>query len=817
METLLAKAIGDNAQRSSLFKHLQLTYLAAKNLCDETLHTQLQALNLDLRQYGTRFRKLLLLAAATHDLGKANSLFQAALSEQSGFQSLRHEWVSYLLLRYTEFGALVKQAFPAETREEDFNLLVWVVACHHRKNEGEIVADEGESDMELLLDKPSFGVYFHWLEKETELFGESIFSNFDPGALSQTQLTPLNTTLGELLSRTGKVIRCEMSKLYRDDQSLFEDSCRKEISRFFAALRSSLIAADVAASAANDPQKGLDGNVDQQLTEWFRNRLGQKAPYEDIVKIVSVKENEIQEKTSPISVERAAFQKAASESDSRVTLCIAGCGSGKTLAAWKWAAENCPREGARVFFCYPTTGTATSGFVDYLLDPENKTKLGSLFHSRTLVDEEFIRKEFELQRSDLKNRLQTDAVMSSLKIWGAPIACCTVDVVLRFIVNEYAGILAWPALSQSIFIFDEVHSYDAKLFHWLLEFLKIVKGAKILLLSASLSEGRRELLRKAVEKKNGAERLNVVYGPKIWEEVKRYQRFVDPSEESDPIELALARFHQGEKILWVCNTVGRARKTIEELRRREPEVNSMTYHSRFRYVDRLERQKECVETFQKTEPAICVTTQVAEMSLDLSADFLISDLAPIPSLIQRLGRLNRRAVADSPRPFFIVTPLDEKGDLFLAPYTGEEFQNWEEHSLQWLDLLGTNPVSQADLAQLWNKTEPEANSAQKAPWLAASPWDAQEKHCLREASSTIQALLTQDVLPVKKGGRKKFTELAIPMARPKFEFHKDYWDKYGCFILREGRDITYDSLLGAEWMDPDSSSACTSTIANTIF
>lgn len=38
---------------------------------------------------------------------------------------------------------------------------------------------------------------------------------------------------------------------------------------------------------------------------------------------------------------------------------------------------------------------------------------------------------------------------------------------------------------------------------------------------------------------------------------------------------------------------------------------------------------------------ILISTQVAEVSLDISFDCLITELAPIPSLVQRFGRVNR--------------------------------------------------------------------------------------------------------------------------------------------------------------------------------
>ena len=92
----------------------------------------------------------------------------------------------------------------------------------------------------------------------------------------------------------------------------------------------------------------------------------------------------------------------------------------------------------------------------------------------------------------------------------------------------------------------------------------------------------------------------------------------------------------------------------------------VAYHSRFRYMDRVERHREVVDGFSSTEKRglLAVTTQVAEMSLDLDADLLVTELAPVPALIQRLGRLNRRVNEENPgtpRLAFIIPPESEEG------------------------------------------------------------------------------------------------------------------------------------------------------------
>ena len=90
------------------------------------------------------------------------------------------------------------------------------------------------------------------------------------------------------------------------------------------------------------------------------------------------------------------FQRDVAARASDVTLVKAGCGSGKTLAAYHWAQVRCSRK--RLYVCYPTTGTTTEGFRDYVFDKdEHQPKYArnsswacvyrSTNHSRNAYDE----------------------------------------------------------------------------------------------------------------------------------------------------------------------------------------------------------------------------------------------------------------------------------------------------------------------------------------------------------------------------------------------------------------------------------------------
>jgi CRISPR-associated endonuclease/helicase Cas3 len=117
---------------------------------------------------------------------------------------------------------------------------------------------------------------------------------------------------------------------------------------------------------------------------------------------------------------------------------------------------------------------------------------------------------------------------------------------------------------------------------------------------------------------------------------------------SEAIAQAVFSEHKGGTLsLVVCNTVDMAREVFRAL----PVAHKVLLTSRFRRGDRSLHERRLLEfdasrktgALAKDHPGlICVSTQVIEAGVDISAHRLWSELAPWPSMLQRLGRLNRK-------------------------------------------------------------------------------------------------------------------------------------------------------------------------------
>ena len=153
--------------------HLADVLEAATRVLDATGDEQLRALGLDAQQYRLRLRRCVRLAAALHDLGKANNHFQDMIRRvrdvRQNPQGLRHEWVSILILK-----ALKDWLAPAVDRSElDFAIMEWAVAGHHpavcHASPPKSCLDGAGTEMTLLTGFGDFRAIVNWLHDTFEL------------------------------------------------------------------------------------------------------------------------------------------------------------------------------------------------------------------------------------------------------------------------------------------------------------------------------------------------------------------------------------------------------------------------------------------------------------------------------------------------------------------------------------------------------------------------------------------------------------------------------------------------------------------------
>jgi CRISPR-associated endonuclease/helicase Cas3 len=210
---------------------------------------------------------------------------------------------------------------------------------------------------------------------------------------------------------------------------------------------------------------------------------------------------------------------------------------------------------------------------------------------------------------------------AALTAWVEPITVCTVDTVLGLMQNNRRGVFAFPAIADGAFVFDEIHQYDDRLFAALLRFLETFRGVPILLMTASLPRARLTALRASLARLE--EPFEIVDGPSDLEALKRYR--ILRRDTDSAWDEAVAVIEKGGRTLWVANTVERAVQLASAAEAKGLPV--LPYHSRDRYEDRLERHRAVVTAFAQEEMhgVLAVTTQVCEISLDLSADLLVTE------------------------------------------------------------------------------------------------------------------------------------------------------------------------------------------------
>jgi len=228
-------------------------------------------------------------------------------------------------------------------------------------------------------------------------------------------------------------------------------------------------------------------------------------------------------------------------------------------------------------------------------------------------------------------------------------------------------------------ILDEIHTYSETTQAIVLKIVEILCniGCRVHIGTATMPS---VLYNRLVEILGGTDNI---YEVKLTDEVlDTFNRHIihkaDSMESlSNVIDEAI---QQNQKILMVCNQVKRAQSLFDDLSKRYPHVEKMLVHSRFKRGVRSQLESDLRNIFNNSaEACLVVSTQVVEVSLDISFDMMITECAPVDALIQRFGRINRKRSKDTIgkyKPIYVLAPLAEKTDAL--PYGVEVLQRTYE-------------------------------------------------------------------------------------------------------------------------------------------
>lgn len=287
----------------------------------------------------------------------------------------------------------------------------------------------------------------------------------------------------------------------------------------------------------------------------------------------------------------------------------------------------------------------------------------------------------------------------------------TVDQVLVAALKSRHLVLRHLALAGKVVVIDEVHAYDVymsqfldRALHWLGAY-----GTPVVLLSATLPVGRRTELLRAYESGRSSAPAAVVESdayplvsatgaaPRAVSASGAPQRVVleplveDPALESldELIAVLKARLAGGGCAVVVRNTVRRVQLTADRLVAEFGAEHVTVTHSRFLARDRARLDAGLLHRFgpTRTETSrplhIVVASQVVEQSLDVDFDLMITDLAPIDLVLQRLGRLHRHSrsrPAGLRQPVCLLTGVEDWGGTPVRAVAGSR-RVYGEHAL----------------------------------------------------------------------------------------------------------------------------------------
>jgi CRISPR-associated endonuclease/helicase Cas3 len=478
---------------------------------------------------------------------------------------------------------------------------------------------------------------------------------------------------------------------------------------------------------------------------------------------------------SPTALQAALAEQIPPNDDHRLLLAESDTGSGKTEAALAWFFRLFA--GGKVdglYFALPTRVAARELYarvrraVDAAFEPDRRpgpvllaapgyVQIDGRSAHDILTDPQGTLWDDNTQD---RWRERSWSAERPKRFLAAPIAVGTIDQALLSVLQVKHSLMRSVCLDRHLLVVDEVHASDPYMREVLRALLRghLAHGGWALLLSATLGEAAaaayfdRDTL--ALDAAIAKPYPLLSAHSRTWPMPAVRQRTIEVelsptlTDDNALIPRLIAALEQGARVLVVCNTVARAnalfRQVESQLQAHHPALLTALFalngvacphHGRFAREDREILDAAVTTQLGKNAPGdakLLIGTQTLEQSLDIDADWLITDLAPMDVLIQRFGRLHRHARSDRPSghasPKALVRvpskALDDYLDVhgaFRAPAgLGSVYADGRVLAGTWAELQQrpTLALPQQARERIERTTHPEALDALPEVWRA---------------------------------------------------------------------------------------------------
>ncbi|MBN1116870.1 MAG: CRISPR-associated helicase Cas3' [Bacteroidales bacterium] len=357
----------------------------------------------------------------------------------------------------------------------------------------------------------------------------------------------------------------------------------------------------------------------------------------------------------PLSMKKAASEKPH-------TIVVACTGAGKTDFLFR-------RCQGRIFYTLPFQASINAMFqrVSHDLAYDNPDLDIRLLHSASSL-------------AIKGNKVEEKAIQGLI---GSAIKILTPHQIAAIIfgTNGYEATLI--DLKGCDVILDEIHTYTDITRAIVLKIVHVLKnlGCRIHIGTATMPT----FLYKQILELLGKDQVYEVN--LIDEELEKFDRHIVHKIDSwgNAFSIIQDAVDENKKVLLVCNRVQTAQKVFDRIKNSNLNVPIMLLHSRFKRGEREHKEKLLVGKDMSGKPifqfntsntsCIVVSTQVVEVSLDISFDIMITECAPLDSMIQRFGRINRvrnNATIGKFKPVYVIKPPGNKDEA--KPYDLERLQ-----------------------------------------------------------------------------------------------------------------------------------------------